>query len=98
MNIKDLHFETKQIHAGLHIDHTGSRGVAIYPTAAYKFNSCDHAAKLFELSTAGNIYTRLNNPTVAAFEERIAALYGGVGALSVASGMAAIFIIASSLA
>lgn len=98
MNINDLHFETRQIHAGLHIDSTGSRGIAIYPTAAYRFESCDHAADLFELSKPGNIYTRLNNPTVAAYEERVAALYGAVGALSVSSGMAGIFIVASALA
>lgn len=95
---KNLRFETKQIHGGYHIDHTGSRGIAIYPTAAYHFKSCDYAANLFELSEPGNIYTRLHNPTTAAYEERIAALYNGVGALAVASGMSAIFLAITSLA
>ena len=93
-----LQFETKQIHGGYHVDSTGSRGIAIYPTAAYHFKSCDYAANLFELSEAGNIYTRLHNPTTAAYEERIASLYNGVGALAVASGLSAIFLAISSLA
>ena len=92
MSEKKLRFETRQIHGGYHVDHTGSRGIAIYPTAAYHFKSCDYAANLFELSEPGNIYTRLHNPTTAAYEERIASLYGGVGALAVSSGMSAIFI------
>lgn len=62
-----LRFETKQIHGGYHVDHTGSRGIAIYPTAAYHFKSCDYAARLFELSEGGNIYTRLQNPTSSAY-------------------------------
>ena len=95
---KVLGFETRQIHGGYHVDSTGSRGIAIYPTAAYHFRSCDHAAGLFELSQPGNIYTRLHNPTTAAYEERIASLYGAVGALAVASGMSAIFLTVSSLA
>lgn len=99
MDIKKLGFETRQIHAGLNKqDQTCARGVAIYPTAAYRFNTCDHAAKLFELSEPGNIYTRLQNPTTTAYEERIAALYGGVGALALASGMSAILIAVTSLA
>ena len=92
MSDKKLRFETKQIHGGYHVDHTGSRGVAIYPTAAYHFKSCDYAAKLFELSEGGNIYTRLHNPTTAAYEARIASLYNAVGALAVSSGMSAILI------
>lgn len=96
---KNYRFETLQIHAGLPIDEqTGSRGVAIYPTAAYRFKDCDHAARLFELSEGGNIYTRLQNPTTTAYEERIAALYGGVGALAVSSGMSAILLTVLSLA
>lgn len=98
MDTNKLRFETKQIHGGYHIDATGSRGIAIYPTAAYHFKNCDHAARLFELSESGNIYTRLQNPTTTAYEERIAALYNGVGALSVASGMSAILITVTSLA
>ena len=99
MDYKKYRFETRQIHAGL--DPTienGSRGVGIYPTAAYRFKSCDYAAKLFELSEAGNIYTRLQNPTTSAYEERIAALYGAVGALAVASGMSAILLTVTALA
>ncbi len=99
MDTRKYRFETRQIHAGLNPDEpTGSRGIAIWPTAAYRFRSCDHAARLFELSEAGNIYTRLQNPTTAAFEERIAALYGAVGALAVSSGMSAILVTVLSLA
>ena len=99
MDTKNYRFETRQIHAGLNPDEpTGSRGIAIWPTAAYRFRSCDHAARLFELSEAGNIYTRLQNPTTAAFEERIAALYGAVGALAVSSGMSSILVTTLSLA
>ena len=98
MSENKLRFETKQIHGGYHVDATGSRGVAIYPTAAYHFKSCDYAARLFELSEGGNIYTRLHNPTTAAYEERIAALYNGVGALALASGMSAILITVTALA
>lgn len=99
MDAKKLRFATRQIHAGLNAaEPTGSRGLAIYPTAAYRFRDCDHAAHLFELSEAGNIYTRLQNPTTTAYEERIAALYGGSAALAVASGMSAILIAVLSLA
>lgn len=99
MDLKKLKFETRQIHAGLNpAEPTGSRGLAIYPTAAYRFKSCDYAAALFELSEPGNIYTRLQNPTTTAYEERIAALYGGVGALALASGMSAILIVVTALA
>ena len=88
---KKLRFETLQIHGGLQPDDpTGARGVAIYPTAAYRFKSCEHAANLFDLSEGGNIYTRLQNPTTTVYEQRIAALYGAVGALAVSSGMSAI--------
>lgn len=96
---KKLRFETLQIHGGLQPDDpTGARGVAIYPTAAYRFKSCEHAAKLFDLSEGGNIYTRLQNPTTTVYEQRIAALYGAVGALAVSSGMSAILIAVLSLA
>ena len=95
---KKLRFETLQIHGGLQPDDpTGARGVAIYPTAAYRFKSCEHAAKLFDLSEGGNIYTRLQNPTTTVYEQRIAALYGAVGALAVSSGMSAILIAVLSL-
>lgn len=98
MDFKRLRFETRQIHAGLDKDDkTGARGVAIYPTAAYRFNSCEHAASLFELKESGNIYTRLQNPTTSAYEERIAALYGAVGALALGSGMSAVMVTILSL-
>ena len=99
MDFKKLRFETRQIHAGLNAkDETGARGVAIYPTAAYRFKSCEHAANLFELSEQGNIYTRLQNPTTSAYEERIASLYGAVGALALGSGMSAVLVTILSLA
>lgn len=83
-------FETLCLHAGQLPDPvTGSRAVPIYQTTAYVFDSCDHAASLFNLQTFGNIYTRIMNPTNAVFEERMAALEGGRGALAVASGIAA---------
>jgi O-acetylhomoserine (thiol)-lyase len=83
-------FETLCLHAGQLPDPTtGARAVPIYQTTAYVFDSTDHAASLFNLQTFGNIYTRIMNPTNAVFEERLAALEGGRGALAVASGMAA---------
>jgi O-acetylhomoserine (thiol)-lyase len=83
-------FETLCLHAGQLPDPTtGARAVPIYQTTAYVFDSTDHAASLFNLQTFGNIYTRIMNPTNAVFEERVAALEGGRGALAVASGMAA---------
>ena len=99
MDYSKLKFETRQIHAGLDKDEkTGSRGLAIYPTAAYRFKSCDYAASLFNLTEPGNIYTRLQNPTTSAYETRVAALYGGVGGLAVASGMSATLIVITNLA
>ena len=85
-------FETLQLHAGQVSDPaTGCMTVPIYQTSAYAFDSCEHSASLFELSQPGFIYTRLNNPTTQVLEERIAALEGGVGALAVSSGQAAVF-------
>ena len=98
MKNSKLRFETLQIHAGYSIDSTGSRGLAIYPTSAYHFKSCDYASKLFELKEAGNIYTRLQNPTSTAYEERVSALEGGVGALAVSSGMSSQLVAITSLA
>lgn len=98
MEGKKLRFETLQIHGGYSVDHTLSRGLAIYPTAAYHFKTCDYAANLFELSEPGNIYTRIHNPTTAAYENRVAALYGGVGALATSSGMSAILLTVTALA
>lgn len=86
-----LHFDTLQIHAGQEPDPTtGSRAVPIYQTTAYNFKDTDHAANLFALKEFGNIYSRITNPTCDVLEKRIAALEGGVAALAVASGSAAI--------
>lgn len=89
---REFKFETKQIHIGQENPDpaTGARAVPIYQTTAYVFNNSDHAAARFGLSDAGNIYGRLTNPTQSVFEERIAALEGGVAALAVASGAAAV--------
>ena len=85
-------FETLQLHAGQEKPNsaTGARAVPIYLTSSYVFNDSQHAADRFALRDPGNIYGRLTNPTVDVFEQRIAALEGGVGALAVASGLAAI--------
>lgn len=93
-------FETKQIHIGQEgaDKETGARAVPIYATAAYVFDNSDHAADRFGLRDPGNIYSRLNNPTQAVFEERIAALEGGVAALATASGMSAISYAVQALA
>ena len=78
------------MHAGQRVDPvTGARAVPIYQTAAYVFEDSQHAADLFDLNRFGNIYTRIMNPTTAVFEERVASLEGGVGALATASGLAA---------
>ncbi|MDR5659233.1 homocysteine synthase [Serpentinicella sp. ANB-PHB4] len=91
MSKKRLKFDTLQLHAGQQADPTtGSRAVPIYQTTSYVFNNTDHAANLFSLKEPGNIYTRIMNPTTDVLEQRIAALEGGVGALAVASGQAAI--------
>jgi O-acetylhomoserine (thiol)-lyase len=91
MSDRKLKFDTLQIHAGQEPDPTtGSRAVPIYQTTSYVFRDADHAANLFSLSEPGNIYTRIMNPTTDVFEKRVAALEGGVGALAVASGSAAI--------
>ncbi len=83
-------FETRQVHAGAVPDPTtGARAVPIYQTSSYVFRDTAHAAALFGLEELGNIYTRIMNPTQAVFEERIAALEGGVAALATASGQAA---------
>jgi O-acetylhomoserine (thiol)-lyase len=85
-----FHPETLAIHAGQIPDSaTGSRALPIYQTTSYVFDDADHAASLFNLQTFGNVYSRLSNPTVAALEERIAALEGGRAAVAAASGMAA---------
>lgn len=87
-----LKFETLQLHVGQEQADptTDARAVPIYQTSSYVFRNCDHAAARFGLSDAGNIYGRLTNPTEDVFEKRIAALEGGVAALAVASGAAAV--------
>lgn len=88
-----LKFETLQLHAGQQKDPTtGSRAVPIYQTTSYVFNDSKHAANLFGLREFGNIYTRIMNPTTDVFEQRIAALEGGVAALATSSGQAAQFL------
>ena len=89
---RKLKFETLQLHVGQEEADpvTGARAVPIYQTSSYVFNNCEHAAARFGLTDAGNIYGRLTNPTEDVFEQRIAALEGGVAALAVASGAAAI--------
>jgi O-acetylhomoserine (thiol)-lyase len=83
--------ETLALHAGQKPDPTtGARAVPLYQTAAYVFKSAEHAANLFALKEFGNIYTRLMNPTTDVFEQRVAAIEGGTGALGVASGQSAI--------
>jgi O-acetylhomoserine (thiol)-lyase len=83
-------FTTRQLHAGQHPDPTtGSRAVPIYQTTSYVFKDTEHAARLFALAEFGNIYTRIMNPTTDVFEQRMADLEGGVGALAASSGHAA---------
>ena len=91
MTDKNYRLETVSVHGGLQADPvTGSRALPIYQTNAYQFQSTEHAADLFGLKEQGYIYTRIGNPTVGALEERVAQLEGGVGALALSSGMAAI--------
>ena len=98
MTTKKLNFETLQLHAGQKPDSaTNSRAVPIYQTSSYVFNSAEHAANLFGLKEFGNIYTRIMNPTSDVFEQRIAALEGGVAALAVASGHASQFLVFSTI-
>ena len=83
-------FDTLQVHAGQRVDRTtGARAVPIFQTTSYVFEDTQHAADLFDLNRFGNTYTRIVNPTTAVFEERMASLEGGVGALATASGLAA---------
>src|SRR5450432_1019684 len=91
-------FATRALHAGHRPDsETGSRAVPIYQTTSYVFEDTQHAANLFNLQRFGNIYTRIMNPTTAVFEERMASLERGVGALALSSGQAAQFIAISNL-
>ncbi|MCK6627904.1 MAG: O-acetylhomoserine aminocarboxypropyltransferase/cysteine synthase [Anaerolineae bacterium] len=87
---RKLGFATRQLHAGQQPDPTtGSRAVPIYQTTSYVFKDTEHAARLFALQEFGNIYTRIMNPTSDVFEQRVASLEGGVGALAASSGHAA---------
>ena len=91
--MSDLHFETLQQHAGQVPDPTtGSRAVPIYQTTSFSFKNSKHGGDLFALREFGNIYTRIQNPTTDVFEQRAAALEGGVAGLAVSSGLAAQFI------
>lgn len=97
---RKFHFETLQLHVGQEQPDptTGSRAVPIYQTTSYVFDNSQHAADRFGLRNAGNIYGRLTNSTQAVFEERIAALEGGVAGLAVASGAAAVSYVIQALA
>lgn len=97
---RNFKFETIQLHAGQEQPDsaTGARAVPIYQTTSYVFDNCEHAAARFNLSDNGNIYGRLTNPTQDVFEQRIAALEGGVAALAVSSGAAAITYVFQTLA
>jgi O-acetylhomoserine (thiol)-lyase len=88
--MSELHFETLQVHAGQEpAPGTNARAVPIYQTTSYTFDDTDHAARLFGLQEFGNIYTRIMNPTTDVFEQRIAALEGGLASVATASGQAA---------
>ena len=92
-------FRTRAVHAGARPDPTtGARAVPIYQTSAFVFDSVDEAATLFALQSYGNIYSRIANPTVAAFEERMASLEGGLGAIATASGQSAALLTFAALA
>ena len=91
-------FATRSLHAGQKPDPaTGARAVPIYQTTSFVFENSDHAAALFGLQQFGNIYSRIMNPTTDVFEQRMAALEGGVAALATSSGQAAQFLALSSL-
>jgi O-acetylhomoserine (thiol)-lyase len=96
---REFGFATRAIHAGTPPDPaTGSRALPIYQTAAYVFGSTEQAAELFALRSYGHIYSRISNPTVAAFEERMASLEGGLGGIAFSSGLAAQLCMILSLA
>ena len=93
----DPGFDTLALHAGATPDATGARAVPIHLTTSFVFESSDHAASLFNLERAGHVYSRISNPTNAVLEQRISALEGGVGAISVASGQAALHLCVATL-
>lgn len=95
---KYLQFDTLALHAGQAPDpQFGARAVPIYQTTSYVFRDADHAASLFNMERGGHVYSRISNPTNAVLEERIAALEGGVGAIAVASGQAALHLAIATL-
>ncbi len=99
MSDQNYRYETLQVHAGQQpAPGTNARAVPIYQTTSYTFDDSDHGARLFGLEEFGNIYTRIMNPTTDVFEQRIAALEGGVAALATASGQAAQFLAITNLA
>ena len=98
MTVRYPGFDTLALHAGQPPDPTtGARAVPIYPTTSFVFEDSDHAAALFNMERAGHVYSRISNPTVAVFEERMAALEGGVGAIATASGQAALHLAIATL-
>jgi O-acetylhomoserine (thiol)-lyase len=93
----DPGFDTLALHAGFAPDATGARAVPIHLTTSFVFESSDHAASLFNLERAGHVYSRISNPTNAVFEQRMAALEGGIGAIATASGQAALHLAVATL-
>ena len=99
MKERTFGFRTRALHAGTPPDgETGARALPLHMTSAFVFDSTEHAVELFSLRTYGNIYSRISNPTVSAFEEKLASLEGGLGAVATASGLAAQFVVILSLA
>src|SRR3990170_8718471 len=95
---RSLQFDTLSLHAGQRPDPvTGARAAPIYFTTSFVFRDSDHAAALFNMERAGHVYSRISNPTNAVLEERMAALEGGVGAIAVASGQAALHLAIATL-
>ncbi|MEO0997684.1 MAG: O-acetylhomoserine aminocarboxypropyltransferase/cysteine synthase [Pseudomonadota bacterium] len=98
LDLSQLHFDTLQVHAGQEpAPGTNARAVPIYQSTSYTFDDSDHGARLFALQEFGNIYSRIMNPTTDVFEQRVAALEGGVAALATASGQAAQFLAIATL-
>lgn len=98
MSERNWGFKTKALHAGTQPDpQTGARALPIYQSSAFVFENTEDAGNLFALQKYGNIYSRIGNPTVSAFEEKIAALEGGIGAVATSSGMAAQFLTFAAL-
>ena len=94
----DPGFDTLALHAGAAPDPTtGARAVPIHLTTSFVFESSDHAAALFNLERAGHVYSRISNPTNAVLEQRVAALEGGIGAITTASGQAALHLAIATL-